>query len=127
MLTELARELLAGPNFATVATRSSNGSPQQSIVWIDYSDGEPMFSTVEGRAKFRNLSRDPRIGIVVVDRNNPYRYVALRGTARFEYDKADQLIDDLSHKYKQRAWVEHAKAPRVRVVITVTHTTDYVE
>lgn len=119
--------MLDGPNFAVIATTKADGSPHQSIVWIDIRDGEPLFSTVEGRAKFRNLSRDPRIGVLVVDRDNPYRYAALQGTARFEYDHADQLIDDLSRKYTGQDWVEHATTPRVKVVVTVTHTTDYVE
>jgi hypothetical protein len=87
----------------------------------------PEFSTVTGRAKFRNLSRDPRISVTVVDRDNAYRYVTLRGTARFEYEDADQLIADLSVKYRQQAWVEHATSPRVRVVIDVDSTVEYVE
>ena len=126
-LTPLARDLLAGPNFATVATINRDGSPQQSIVWVDEREGDVIFSTVKGRAKYRNLSRDPRIGLVIVDRNDGYRYCELRGVARLEDENADALIDELSRKYRGRAWVETQTRPRVNVLVTVTHINDYQE
>jgi PPOX class probable F420-dependent enzyme len=126
-LTALARELLKGPNFAVVATVGADGSPRQTIVWVRERDGEVIFSTVEGRAKPRNLLRDAAISVLVVDRENGYRYSAIRGRARFEHENADALIDELSHKYTGEPWVEKHTRPRITVVVTPTHVVDYDE
>jgi PPOX class probable F420-dependent enzyme len=126
-LTALARELLGGPNFAVAATVGADGSPQQTVVWARERDGEVIFSTVEGRAKPRNLRRDATISVLVVDRENGYRYSAIRGQARMERENADALIDELSHKYTGEPWVETQTRPRVTVVVTPTHVIDHGE
>ena len=126
-LTPLARELLAGPNFAVAATINSDGSPQQSAVWVRERDGEVIFSTVKGRAKPRNLLRQPTVSVLVIDRENGYRTSTIHGLARFESDNADELIDELSHKYTGQPWVETQTQPRVTVVVTPTRVTDHGE
>lgn len=123
-LTPLAKELLDGPNYAVVATVNPDGSLQQSVVWLRERDGEVVYSTVEGRAKHRNLILRPTTNVLVLDAENPYRFVSISGTARFESENADALIDELSKKYTGEAWVEHATAPRVNVVVTPTRVTD---
>ena len=124
-LTPLARELLAGPHFAIVATVNADGSPQQSVVWARERDGEVIFSTVKGRAKPRNLQRDTTINVLIIDGENGYRFSSIRGTARLESDNADALIDELSHAYTGRPWVETQTQPRVTVVVTPTRITDH--
>lgn len=124
-LTPLARELLAGPHFAIVATVNADGSPQQSVVWARERDGEVIFSTVEGRAKPRNLQRDKTINVLIIDGENGYRFSSISGTARLESDDADALIDELSHAYTGRPWVETQTRPRVTVVVTPTRVTDH--
>jgi PPOX class probable F420-dependent enzyme len=124
-LTPLAHELLAGPNFAVAATINSDGSPQQSVVWVRERDGEVIFSTVEGRAKPRNLLRDSTISVLVIDRENGYRASTIHGQARLESDNADELVDELSHNYTGQPWVETQTRPRVMVVVTPARITDY--
>jgi len=124
-LTPLARELLAGPHFAIVATVNADGSPQQSVVWARERDGEVIFSTVEGRAKPRNLQRDTTINVLIIDGENGYRFSSISGTARLESDNADALIDELSHAYTGQPWVETQTRPRVTVVVTPTRVTDH--
>jgi PPOX class probable F420-dependent enzyme len=127
MLTPQCRELLRGPNFAVIATINADGTPQQSVVWATERDGNVVFSTVEGRAKHRNLVRDPRIGVLVLDRTDGYRYSQIRGIARLDSTNADALIDELSRKYTDQAWVEKQTRPRVNVIVTPTHQHDYSE
>ena len=127
MLTPQCRDLLRGPNFAVIATINADGTPQQSVVWVAEHDGNVIFSTVEGRAKHRNLVRDPRIGVLVLDRTDGYRYSQIRGIARLESTNADALIDELSRKYTGEAWVEKQTRPRVNVIVTPTHQYDYSE
>ena len=127
MLTAQCRELLRGPNFAVITTINADGTPQQSVVWVAEHDGNVVFSTVEGRAKHRNLVRDPRIGVLVLDHVDGYRYSQIRGIARLDSTNADALIDELSRKYTGKAWVEKQARPRVNVIVTPTHQYDYSE
>ena len=119
MLTDLARELLAGPNFATIATIGSDGTPHQTVVWAGERDGKVVFSTVRGRVKEKHLLADPRISVLVLDAEDPYRFVTLVGTAALEDEGADALIAEMSIKYTGEEWVERATGPRVNVVVDV--------
>jgi PPOX class probable F420-dependent enzyme len=124
-LTPAARELLAGPNFAAIATINADGSLQQSVVWVRERDGEVIFSTIESRAKYRNLARDARISVLVIDAKNGYRYSEIRGTARLEPDEPRALIKELSLKYTGEPWVETVSSPRAIVVVTPEHITEH--
>src|SRR4051794_23410708 len=81
-LSEEQMQLLREPHLAYVATVNQDGSPQVTPVWVD-TDGEAIiFNTARGRLKWRNLERDPRISITVVDAANPVsRTVIARGRA----------------------------------------------
>ncbi|MFD0684260.1 PPOX class F420-dependent oxidoreductase [Actinomadura fibrosa] len=98
-LDEAARELLDGRNFATVATLDPGGGPQTSVVWVLRDGDTVLFSSTTGRQKTRNLVRDPRVSLTVVDAANPYRTLELRGVAEVveDHDRAVQLA--VSHKY----------------------------
>lgn len=118
-LTPQARELLAGPNFAIVATTNADGSLQQTVVWAKERDGEIVFSSLKSRAKTRNLQRDPNVSVLIIDRENGYRYISIRGQARVEDAGANELIDELSHDYDGRPWPEEQPwKPRSTIVVT---------
>lgn len=113
-------ELLREPQIANVATVMADGTPQVTPVWID-TDGENVyFNTARHRVKFRNLERNPKVAISVVDRNDPYRLVVLRGTAEFTDQDADAHIDKLAKKYLGADSYPWRKADEERVVIKVT-------
>jgi PPOX class probable F420-dependent enzyme len=125
-LTPVAQELLAGPNFAVVATRGADGAIQQTVVWARERDGEIVFSSLNTRVKLRNLQRDPSVGVLVIDRNNGLRYSAIRGTARLETAGAAELIDELSQVYDGQPWPEQQPwLPRTTVVVSPTRVIDH--
>lgn len=124
MLPDSARDLFNGKNFATVATLNPDGSPQASVVWVKADGDEVLFSTVKGRRKHRNIVRDPRVSIVVIDSADPYRYAEVRGTASIVDDKESQLIQELSRKYTGQDWVE-PNPDSERVIIRITPTKVY--
>lgn len=97
--SEATRKLLDGKNFATVATLNPGGGPQTSVVWVMREGDTVVFSTTAGRQKGRNLARDPRISLSVVDAENPYNTVEIRGTAELIGDPDKVLPGKLSHKY----------------------------
>ena len=103
-LTDEQARLLQEPNFGTVATVNPDGSPQLSIVWIDWDGTHVLFNTAVGRVKPRNLERDPRVSVLVLDRKDGYHWVAVRGKAELTTDGADEHIDKLARKYTGEGW-----------------------
>ena len=100
ILSSAARDLLARPVLASLATISSDGSPQITPLWIDVEGDDLVINTAQGRAKARNLERSPKVAICVVDPDNPYNVVAVRGTViEITTQGADEHIDSLAKKY----------------------------
>ncbi len=67
------------PNLAVVAVLRENGTPHQTVVWVDW-DGEHVLLNLNNfRAKLEHLRRDPRVSVLVLDRNNPFRWLAIEG------------------------------------------------
>jgi len=94
-------ELLSARNFAHVATLMPDGSPHSVAVWAGVEDGRIVFFTQESSQKARNLARDPRVAISIVDRANPYLSGRVRGrvAAVLEGEEALAVIDRLSIRY----------------------------
>ena len=120
-VTANEREFLQKPYVGVVTTLQHDGSPQSTVVWVDADDAGISINTAYGRVKPRNLARDPRISLVVVDPGDPYRWLKLRGTADLVAEGADEQIDRLSKKYTGRD-VYASRAPgeqRVSVRIKI--------
>jgi len=93
-------QLLREPAFCQIASLMPDGSPQITQVWVD-TDGEHILvNTAEGRQKTRNVRRDPRVAVNVVDPANAWRLATIRGhVVEITTDGADTLIDQLANKY----------------------------
>jgi PPOX class probable F420-dependent enzyme len=99
-LNDEIRRLLDGPNFGVLATLNPDGGPQTSAMWVGRDGDEVLFSTVAGRRKHRNLERDPRASVVVLDAEDPYNYVELRGrVVSMDEDVGRAFDTGLSWKY----------------------------
>ena len=85
-LSESALRLVDGKNYAVLATVNPDGSPQTSVVWVGRDGGDLLFSTVEGRVKHRNMVRDPRVSVSIIDSADPENYVELRGQVSMTRD-----------------------------------------
>lgn len=100
VLSDEVRALLDQPCFGTFATIEPDGRPHQAVVWFERDGDDVLVSTLCGRRKERNLRRDPRAGLAVIDPENPYSFVEIRGTVSLIDDGADDLIDRLSQRYR---------------------------
>lgn len=119
-LTEKDVELLNEPQIANLATVLADGSPHVVPVWID-TDGEALlFNTFKDSVKHRNLVRDPRVAISVVDKADPYRTVVIRGTVEFTEDGADDHLDGLAKKYLGLDTYPWRKPENIRIIGRVT-------
>jgi PPOX class probable F420-dependent enzyme len=111
------RDLLTLP-VATLATLDPDGRPQLTEVWFLADDGELKISLNTSRQKVRNLQRDPRCSVLLLDLANPYRYVELRGDADITPDDDYAFADRLGAKYG--ADLRENDGPgETRVVVTV--------
>jgi PPOX class probable F420-dependent enzyme len=124
-LPEHARELFEARNHAVVATIQPDGRPQSSVVWVRTDGDDVLFSTIKGRRKYANLTKDPRISVLVFDTANPYRYAEIRGTATITDDPAARLIEELSRKYTGEPFGARPGEQRVIVRVTPEHVVLY--
>src|SRR4051794_29876435 len=114
---------LERPYPAVVTTLRGDGSTHNTVVWVDVEDGVPSFNTAYGRAKPKHLERDPRVGLIVVDPEDQYRWLAVDGHAELTTDGADEQIDKLAKKYTgaERYGNRSEGEQRVKVRITPRH------
>jgi PPOX class probable F420-dependent enzyme len=98
-LSAETRRLLDGPNYAVLATVNPDGSPQTSAMWVGRDSDDVLMSTVEGRLKHRNMARDPRVSVTVLDASDPENYVELRGSVTMAPDVGGRVDNELSWKY----------------------------
>lgn len=119
-------DLLTDPNTAVLTTIQADGSPNSSPVWFWF-DGEAVWvSTLAGLAKHRNLQRDPRVSLTVVDRQNALRYLEIRGTVTIEDDPAAALRDRVAVKHGYPDGAAFDRPGSVRVGLRV-HPTRIIE
>jgi len=88
-------KLLEGKNLVFIATTMKDGAPQVSPVWADLEDGYIMINTAEERIKHKNVLRDPRVAISVVDQNNPLNMTAIRG-------RVEEIIPDYDYVHANK-------------------------
>ena len=98
-LDEKQTQFLEQPFVGVVTTLREDGSPHNTVVWVDVDDGAASFNTATGRAKPRHLEHDQRIALIVVDPNDDHKWIAVDGRAEVTTDGADPQIDKLAKKY----------------------------
>ncbi|MFD8258226.1 PPOX class F420-dependent oxidoreductase [Streptomyces griseoluteus] len=122
-LSDRLKSLLDTPVFIVVGTIQPDGSPQMSPVWVKRDGDDVLISTTAGRRKEKNLRRDPRVTVVVLDPENPYEYAEIRGSAELTTEGGQALIDELSMKYTGKKYAEFNPASAddaERVVVRIT-------
>ena len=97
-VSEAAARILLQPNLAAVTTLRADGSPHTTVVWVDWDGEHVVFNTTETRAKTGHLRADPRASVLVLDRNDPYRWVSVSGIAvELTQEGAVEHINRLAH------------------------------
>ncbi|MFW9994770.1 MAG: PPOX class F420-dependent oxidoreductase [Candidatus Odinarchaeota archaeon] len=86
--------------FGILATINPDGSPHASIIWVDYDGQQVMFNSITRRQKYRNIQVDPRVSLVIVDPDDNYRYMEIRGViVEITVKGAEEFVDKLAKKY----------------------------
>jgi PPOX class probable F420-dependent enzyme len=113
-------DLFAKPAFGHLGTTMQDGSPQVTPVWIDFDGTHVRFNSAEGRVKDKNVRRDPRVSIALLDPDNSYRYLEIRGrVVDITGDGADAHIDALAKKYLGKDKYPWRKPGEVRLTYKV--------
>jgi PPOX class probable F420-dependent enzyme len=106
--------------FATLATVMPDGSPQVTPVWFDYTDGLVRVNTARGRVKARNLKAGAAVALAIIDPDNPYRYIQIRGRVRRVTEQgAVAHIDSLAKKYLGRDKYTNTAPGEVRLLCEI--------
>ena len=113
-----ARALIDRANFAHLATLMSDGSPHVDPVWVGREGDRIIVGTGERTLKARNSRRDPRIALSIVDMEDPYRLVQIRGRiVERRPDESFVGMDAISQKYIGKPFPY--RAPEGRVVLVI--------
>jgi PPOX class probable F420-dependent enzyme len=115
-ISDKAKALFDGKALGMLGIVSDDGSAQVTPVWITRDGDTPVFNTVIGRPKERTMRRDPRVTLTIVDPDDAYSYVELRGRVEFEEgDVASDTIDALAKKYIDQDKYPWSQPGEVRV------------
>lgn len=100
-LPENVLELARGANFAAFTVHLQSGDAMTHVMWVDADDDHVLINTEVHRDKFKAVEREPRVTVMVWDRDNPYHYAEIRGRVveTVRGPEARAHIDALSQKY----------------------------
>jgi PPOX class probable F420-dependent enzyme len=106
--------------FAHLATLMPDGQPQVTPVWVEFDGHQVIVNTAEGRQKDKNLQRDKRVALSIIDPDNPYRYLEVRGRiVERTHNGADANIDALAKKYLGKDKYPFRQPNEVRVIYKI--------
>ncbi len=113
-------DLFRKPAIANLATLNNDGSPQVTPVWCDFDGTNIVVNTARGRVKDRNLRREPRVALSVLDPQNPYRYLGVQGrVVEMTEQGADAHIDKMAKKYLGKDKYPFRAPGEVRVIVKI--------
>ena len=119
-LSPEVKQLIDRPNFAHLATLMPDGSPQSVPVWIGRDGDRIVICAAETSLKGKNTRRDPRVALSIVDFNNPYEEVQIRGRVIERRPDPDlKILDPISHKYTGKPFPFRTPETRVALIIEV--------
>jgi PPOX class probable F420-dependent enzyme len=119
-LSDKARALINRPVLATLATIDGKGRPHLTPLWIDLDGDDLIINTAQGRAKARHLEANPEVGVTVIDPDDAYNVVAVRGTVTdVTTEGADAVIDGLAKKYLGVDSYPMRRADEVRITVRI--------
>ncbi|WP_423745557.1 PPOX class F420-dependent oxidoreductase (plasmid) [Haladaptatus sp. SPP-AMP-3] len=102
-IPEEFRDLFERKTFANFATVMPDGTPQVTPVWVGYDGDHLLVNTAKGRQKERNVQRNPKVGLSIIDPDDPYRFVSVRGEVEeVTEDGAVDHINELTRRYMDR-------------------------
>jgi PPOX class probable F420-dependent enzyme len=120
VIPENFRDLFDKKAFASLGTLMPDGKPQVTPVWVDFDGKHIVVNSAKGRVKDRNMRRDPRVSLALIDPENPYRYLQLQGrVVEITENGADKHIDKMAKKYLGKDKYPFSQPGEVRVLYKI--------
>lgn len=120
MIPEKYLDLFQKKAFANLATLNADGSPQVTPVWCDYDGTYVLVNSARGRRKDANMHDRPKVALSILDPDNPYRYLEIRGSvAQITEDGAAAHIDKMAKKYLGVDKYPYSQPGEVRVLYKI--------
>jgi len=114
------KDLFGKKAFAHLGTVMPDGSPQVTPVWCDFDGKHIRINSAKGRIKDKNMRRNKRVAMAIMDPDNPYRYLEVRGVVdEITEQGADAHIDSLAKKYLGLDKYPNRRPGEVRVVYKI--------
>jgi PPOX class probable F420-dependent enzyme len=123
MIDAVVHALATATNFAALTTLLPDGTPQTHVMWVDADDEYLLINTEVHRRKFQNLLHDPRATVTIWDRDDPYRFVEVRGhmVDHLTGPQARAHIEVCAQRYLGRDYPSPITSERVIVRIAADH------
>src|SRR5215470_7400089 len=119
-IPEKFQDLFRKKAFCSLATLMPDGQPQVTPVWCDFDGKHVIVNSAKGRVKDRNMRRDSRVSVAVIDPDNPYRYLQIQGrVVEITENGADQHIDKMAKKYLGQEKYPNRAPDEVRVLYKI--------
>jgi len=119
-IPEKFQDLFEKKAFASLGTLMPDGKPQVTPVWCDFDGKHVVVNSAKGRVKDRNMRRDPRVSMALIDPDNPYRYLQLQGrVVEITEEGADRHIDKMAKKYLGQDKYPFGQPGEVRVLYKI--------
>ena len=114
------KDLLEKKAFAHLGTVMKDGSPQVTPIWFDYDGTHVRINSAKGRWKDKNMRNRPKVALSILDPDNPYRHMQVRGTVtEVTENGADAHIDSLAKKYLGQDKYPFRQPGEVRVIYKI--------
>ncbi|WP_163506656.1 PPOX class F420-dependent oxidoreductase [Fodinicola acaciae] len=117
-LNDQTRDLLDGPHFAILATPNADGQPQSSVIFVKREEDAVIFSTIRGRLKTRNMERDGRVSLLVLQKETG-QYAEIRGSVTITDDPEKTMLHEMYDRYMNGA-TPPAEPEAERVIVRIT-------
>jgi PPOX class probable F420-dependent enzyme len=109
--------------FASLATVMPDGTAQVTPVWVDYDGGRVIVNSARGRRKDKNMKVGASVALAIMDPDNPYRHLQVRGRVTEVTEQgADEHIDRMAKKYLSKDKYPFRQPGEVRVIYRITPT-----
>jgi PPOX class probable F420-dependent enzyme len=109
--------------FGNLATVMPDGSPQVTPVWVDFDGSHVVVNSARGRQKDKNMQRNAKVAVSILDPDNPYRYLEIRGTVdAITEEGADAHIDKMAKKYMGKDTYPYRRPEETRVLYKILPT-----
>lgn len=119
-IPEKYRDLFNKRAFASLGTIMPDGRPQVTPVWCDVEGDLVLFNSAKGRQKDKNVRRDPRVSLAIIDPDNPYRYLEIRGSVvEITEQGANEHINKMAKKYLDADKYPYGQPGEVRVIYKI--------